>query len=136
MAVINRFQDLQVWNLARTLENRVFEITQLGKLSNDFSLRNQLNKSTGSVMDNIAEGFGRSGRTEFIQFLSISKGSVTELQSQLYRCFDRGYISDSVLNELLELCNKTIGKLVNLMKYLNNSYVKGEKFLGRDNHLK
>ncbi len=74
MATIKRFEELEVWQKARLLKNKIFQLMNESKLSKDFELKNQMNKSAGSVMDNIAEGFGRGSRNEFIQFLSISKG--------------------------------------------------------------
>lgn len=83
MPTIKKFEDLEVWQKARLLENKIFELMHSTKLSKDFELKNQMNKSAGSIMDNIAEGFGRGSRNEFIQFLTISRGSLTELQSQI-----------------------------------------------------
>jgi len=73
MATIKRFEELEIWQLARQLENSVYEETGKGKLSKDDKLSDQLNASTGSIMDNIAEGFDRGSRLEFIQFLTILK---------------------------------------------------------------
>jgi len=81
MATIKRFEDLEIWQLSRRLENKIFEETGKGKLSRDFKLKDQMHASVGSIMDNIAEGFGRASRLEFVQFLSISNGSGNELQS-------------------------------------------------------
>ena len=72
MATVKRFEDLEIWQMARELENKVFEETQKGKLSKDYKLKDQMNSAAGSIMDNIAEGFGRGSRLEFVQFLSIS----------------------------------------------------------------
>ena len=93
MAKIEKFEDLQVWQLAREICHdlwTLFETTSLGK---DYELKNQMSRSAGSIMDNIAEGFERNGTREFIQFLSISKGSCGELKSQLYRTLDRKHIT-------------------------------------------
>jgi len=73
MATIKRFEELEIWQLARQLENSVYEETGKGKLSKDDKLSDQLNASTGSIMDNIAEGFDRGSSLEFIQFLTILK---------------------------------------------------------------
>ena len=92
MATIQKFEDLEIWQLARQLAKEIFLLTKTEKLSKDFSLKDQMDRSAGSIMDNIAEGFGRSSRLEFVQFLSITTASADELKSQLYRCLDRDYI--------------------------------------------
>ena len=90
-----------------------------------------MNSATGSIMDNIAEGFGRSSTLAFIQFLSISKGSGNELQSQLYRCRDRKYFDEQKFEELYEITDKLCGKIFSFMDYLNKSSIKGQKFVNR-----
>jgi len=128
MTSIKRFEDLEVWKLAREFCQEVYQQTLRESFSRDFGLKNQINNSSGSVMDNIAEGFERDGTREFVQFLSISKGSSGESRSQLYRALDRNYIT----NEQFEaLSQKTIDlgrKISNLMIYLKNSEIKGNKF--------
>src|SRR5665647_3333145 len=94
MATIKTFEDLEIWKLARLLCQDVFLITNHYFFSKDYGLKNQINNSNGSVMDNIAEGFDRDGTKEFIQFLSIAKASCGECRSQLYRALDRAYISN------------------------------------------
>ncbi len=131
MATVKRFEDLEIWQLAREVENKVFEETQKGKLTKDYKLRDQMNSASGSVMDNIAEGFGRSSRLEFIQFLSISKGSGNELQSQLYRCLDRKYFSQEKFEELYGFVDKLCRKIFSFMDYLNKTSIKGQKFANR-----
>jgi four helix bundle protein len=85
------------------LENCIYEETGKGLLSKDYKLKDQMNSCTGSIMDNIAEGFGRGSRLEFIQFLSISNRSGNEIQSQLYRCLDRKLIPSDKFEELFGL---------------------------------
>lgn len=131
MATIKRFEDLEIWQLAREIENRVYEETPKGKLAKDYKLRDQMNNATGSIMDNIAEGFGRSSRLEFIQFLSISNGSGNELQSQLYRCSDRKYFTPAKFDELYAFVDKLCRKIFSFINYLNKSSVKGQKFANR-----
>lgn len=93
MATINRFEDLEIWQIARRLCKEVFNLTSKGPFTKDFKFRDQIRSSSGSVMDNIAEGFERSSRLEFVNFLSISKGSSGETRSQLYRALDAEFCS-------------------------------------------
>jgi four helix bundle protein len=131
MGTVKRFEDLEIWQLARVLENKMFEETKRGRLAKDFSLKSQMNRASGSLMDNIAEGFGRGSRLEFVQFLSIANGSGNELQSQLYRCLDRGYLSKEKFEELYELADSICRKTSTLIGYLNKTDLKGKKFANR-----
>jgi len=98
---IERFEDLEIWQEARELCRRVSEITSVSPFCSDFNLKDQIRASSGSVMDNIAEGFERGGNKEFIQFLSIAKGSCGETRSQSYRAFDYKYINQDILDDLI-----------------------------------
>ncbi len=131
MATVQKFQDLEIWQLSRQLENEIFILSNNQFLSKDFSLKDQMNRCAGSIMDNIAEGFGRGGRNEFIQFLSISKASATELQSQLMRCLDRNYITQDTFEKLDALTLLVGNKIGALIRHLNVAEVKGQKFLNR-----
>jgi four helix bundle protein len=131
MATIKRFEDLEIWQLSRQLENKIYAETRKGGLSKDYKLKDQMNASAGSIMDNIAEGFGRGSRLEFIQFLSISNGSGNELQSQLYRCLDRKYVTDEKFQELYELTDLVCKKVNAFISYLNKSVIRGQKFANR-----
>lgn len=133
MATIKKFEDLEVWQKARLLENKIFELMQTSRLSKDFELKNQMNKSVGSIMDNIAEGFGRGSRNEFIQFLTISRGSLTEIQSQLYRCLDRNYLSNELFQIHYALTEEIAKMLSTFIAYLNKSDMAGNKFKERTN---
>jgi 2-aminomuconate deaminase len=136
MATINKFEDLEIWQLSRLLSADIFNISNLKPLSQDFALKNQMLKSAGSIMDNIAEGFGRGSRLEFIQFLSIAKASASELQSQIIRCKDYKYISNDLFEMTIKKINKIGNKIAAFMSYLNKSNFKGQKFMERSSENK
>ena len=92
MATIKTFEDIGAWQKARILSKQIFELTLTEPFSKDYALRDQINRSMGSLMDNIAEGFERGGTKEFIQFLSIARGSAGELRSQLHRALDLNHL--------------------------------------------
>lgn len=131
MATIQNFEDLEIWQEARSLSLSVFLLTQKEPLSKEFRFRDQMRSAAGSVMDNIAEGFERSSRLEFINFLSIAKGSAGEVRSQLYRAADQNYITESEKLRLVEGYKLLSAKISGFIKYLNNSKHKGQKFKDR-----
>ena len=128
MATIKRFEDLDIWQLARKLCDEIYQISISTPLHKDYKLNNQIKGSSGSVMDNIAEGFERDGNREFIQFLSISKGSCGETRSQLYRVLDRNYIKQEKFDDLLDQTIILSKKISSFMSYLNNNDYKGRKY--------
>lgn len=128
MARIEKFEDLEIWRLAREICQKIEFLIQNTNLKTNYSLKDQIDRSSGSIMDNIGEGFERNGNREFIQFLSIAKGSAGEVKSQSYRAFDKKLISEEQhlkLNEIVELEKNKIGAMMN---YLNNCEIKGLKF--------
>jgi len=100
MAKIEKFEDLEVWQLAREICNETYALFESTKLGKNYALSNQMDRSSGSIMDNIAEGFERNGNKEFVQYLSIAKASCGELRSKLYRALDRNHIEEMVFEEL------------------------------------
>ncbi|MDR3022400.1 four helix bundle protein [Chryseobacterium sp.] len=128
MGTINRFEDLEIWKLSRELCNEVYHIIESTNLKNNFKLCNQIDASSGSVMDNIAEGFERNGNRESIQFLSIAKASCGETRSQLYRVFDRNFISQEKFETLIEQTETLSRKISSFIKYLNTTDLKGTKY--------
>jgi four helix bundle protein len=125
MATIKRFEDLEVWQMARTLSNNIRGVLDKVEVKKKFRLVMQIESSVGSVMDNIAEGFERGNRLEFIQFLGYAKGSCGELRSQLYRLFDWKLITQEIFNELMLQAAYISGKLERLSGYLRSSHLKG-----------
>ncbi len=131
MATIKKFEEIEAWQKARLLAKEIFAISSSTDLSKDYRFRDQINAAAGSIMDNIAEGFERGGRIEFINFLTIAKASCAEVRSQLYRLLDRKYITEERFNELYKLSEEIGNKLGAWINYLNASEHKGTKFKNR-----
>jgi four helix bundle protein len=128
MATFHRFEDIDAWKKGRELANSVYSVTSQPHFARDFALRDQIRRASVSVISNIAEGFGRSGTSEFIQFLSIAKGSVAEILAQLYIALDLGYLSQADFERLYELAAETSRLIGGLMHYLRKSGLKGVKY--------
>ena len=119
---VERFENLEVWQDARELVKIVYEITNsCDKLKKDYRLVSQLTSASVSIMSNIAEGFSRHSNKEFIQFLYISKASVSELQSILYVIEDLKYINDDTFYLVYNQADKVAKMNSNLIKYLSKT---------------
>jgi four helix bundle protein len=125
MATIKCFEDVEAWKLAREFYNVIGKFIEDGKFKRNFSLIDQIERSSGSVMDNIAEGFERSSRGEFIVFLGYAKGSAGEVRSQLYRAFDRKYISKEEFDHLYKLIIHISSCIQRFIEYLLKSEIGG-----------
>jgi four helix bundle protein len=132
MATITKFEDLEIWQLARELSREVYLLTFVEPIKNDFRLKDQMRGSSGSMMDNIAEGFERASKLEFINSLSYSKGEAGELKSQLYRALDNKYISQEIFDKLYSKADLITKKITAFITYLNTSKIKGQQFKNRD----
>jgi four helix bundle protein len=128
MATIERHEDIQGWQRARELTKFVYAITKQDAFARDFSLKDQIRRAAVSVMSNIAEGFERGGRAEFIQFLSIAKSSTAEVQSQLYVALDQEYVTPEQFDKGYKLCDETMRLIGGFMAYLRKSPIKGAKY--------
>lgn len=128
MAHYSSFENLEVYKEATIFCDDIWNIIINTSLNKDYKLREQINGSSGSVMDNIAEGFGRGGNKEFIMFLAFSRGSCSETKAQLLRCYKRNHIDEMTYERLNTKAEELINQLSKFMNYLKNSNRKGPKF--------
>ena len=120
MATAKQFEDLHVWQEARGLVNEVYKVTKQGAFRRDFSLRDQITRAAVSSMSNIAEGFERGSRREFIQFLNVAKGSTGEVRSQLYVALDQQYIVQKMFEKLRDSALAVSRRLAKFIRYLED----------------
>jgi four helix bundle protein len=128
MATFRNLEEITAWQLARQLCKEVDVICRETALGKNYKLRDQIQGASESIMHNIAEGFGRGGNREFIQFLEIAHASSLETKSQLYRIFDLNYIDQSWFDKVHLLTKRTKGAIFELVKYLRQSNRRGPKF--------
>jgi four helix bundle protein len=131
MPTIQKFEDLKVWQKARELNRFIYPLTFKEPISSDYRFKDQIRGASGSVMDNIAEGFERGSRLEFINALTTAKGEAGELKSQLYRGLDNNYFSEETFQQLYSLADEITKMITTLIHYLNKSGFKGQKFKDR-----
>ncbi|MDO9340376.1 MAG: four helix bundle protein [Bacteroidales bacterium] len=115
MSTIKRFEDLEIWQLARELLKLIYDDFRDCK---DFTFRNQINAAGLSIMNNIAEGFSRNSDKEFKQFLNISKGSDGEVKSMYYVAEDQKYVSSQTAIDRRDRADLLLSKITNFMFYL------------------
>lgn len=125
---ISRIEDLMVWQNARVISKGIYTITRKPEFERDYRFVQQIRAAAGSIMDNIAEGFGRGGNKEFLQFLSIARGSCQEVLSQLYRAYDVQYISEEEFDKLKGEINTISAMIYHLVEKIKQSELKGTKY--------
>ena len=118
---IRCFEDLMVWQMGLELVKRIYVLTNSGELSRDFGLRDQIRRASVSIPTNIAEGFERSSRKEYLQYLNIAKGSAGEVRSLLRVALEIGYIERSPHAELSDAAAKLRAYLFNHMTRVRNA---------------
>ena len=121
MSKIQRFEDIQAWQEARSLTNAIYTLSGSGQWAKDYALRDQIRRASISVMSNIAEGFERRTDAEFAHFLSMAKASASEVKAQLYVALDQGYIDQDRFNNLYERCDKVSRYLGSFIRYLRQN---------------
>lgn len=118
MVAIKKFEDIKAWQKARDLTKEIYQISNVGEFTKDFTLQNQMKKASISIMLNIAEGFGRKSDREFRQFLIYANGSSLEVQSALYIALDQNYISKEKFEHLYSTTEEISKMIQNFSKYL------------------
>lgn len=112
---INRFEDIQIWQKAKELNLLIYK--SFGTCR-DFAFRDQIQRASVSIMNNVAEGFERQGNKEFSRFLFISKGSCAEVRSMLYLALDLKYISKPDFDNFYNLSEEISKMLSGFIKTL------------------
>lgn len=128
MASARDFEELAIFQNARALYNKIYPLTKRGEFRYDSRFVQQIRAASGSIMDNIAEGFERCGNKEFLQFLYIAKGSCGEVRSQIMRSFDSGYITQEEYDEIYADCRRLSAAIMNFINSLRASDVTGAKY--------
>ena len=125
---VEKFEDLAIFQRVRDLCKEVYGITRANDFKYDSRFVQQIRAASGSIMDNIAEGFERDGNKEFAQFLYIAKGSCGEVRSQVIRAYDAGYISQEKYQQMYDDCISISKEIANFIKSLRSSEMTGRKF--------
>jgi len=129
MAVVERFEELRIWQMARELCQEVYLHTETQPWKTDTRFVQQIRAAAGSVMDNIAEGFERDGNKEFIQFLYVAKGSCGEVRSQIIRASDTNFLNHTDAKRLYNVCLELSSAIAAFIKSLKKSSITGSKYL-------
>jgi four helix bundle protein len=122
------FEELHIYQRATELTNEIYSLTRNAQFAKDYSLVDQIRRASVSIMSNIAEGFERGSKPEFIQFLFIAKGSCGEVRAQLQIAHDQGYLPNPDYDRLRDLAKLTGGMISNFIAHLQKTEYQGEKF--------
>ena len=129
MSVAKDFEELAIFQKARELSKKIYPITNREGFKSDYRFVQQIRAAAGSIMDNIAEGFERTGNKEFLNFLYVAKGSCGEVRSQLIRANDIGYLTSQEYDELYSECRKLSASIMNFIKEIKSSNKVGAKYM-------
>ena len=117
---IKRFEEMKVWQDARSFTKFIYEMTAISQFRKDFGLKDQIQRASVSVMSNIAEGYERDNNKEFVKYLLYSKGSIGEVPSLLYVASDLSYISAEEIQRAKNFATAISAQIANLIKYLRD----------------
>jgi four helix bundle protein len=123
-----RFEQLEIWKNSRELSRDIYHLFKLKSHPADRPLSLQIIRSSGSISDNIAEGFERGGNKEFLQYLWIAKASAGECRSQLYRAFDNEMINEDEFNIFKQRSEDVSVKIYRFIQHIKSSGLKGQKY--------
>ena len=126
--MIKSFEELDSWKAARTLVKEIYVISNTGHFNMDFPLRDQIRAAAISVMANIAEGFERNNKKEFVYFLGISKGSCGEVRSLIYIALDQNYIGSELFEKMMDLTTKILSLIAGTINYLKKTEIQGLRY--------
>ncbi|MDZ7775428.1 MAG: four helix bundle protein [Bacteroidales bacterium] len=118
MSKITRFEDLETWQLSRGFTKDVYLLMNELDVKKEYELKNQLKKASLSIMNNIAEGFGRYNRKDFIRFLDYSSGSSSEVKSMFYLMEDLEMVKESQAIEIRDRVDVIQSKVLGLIRHL------------------
>lgn len=127
MTSVKRFEDLICWQEGRKLVNAIYKLTRRKQFF-DFSLKDQIQRAIVSIISNIAEGFERGTKEEFIYFLYIAKASCGEVRAQLYIALDQGFINNNDFQQALQQAKRISAMIYRLIESLKGSRFKGLKY--------
>ncbi|MBO7227106.1 MAG: four helix bundle protein [Bacteroidales bacterium] len=126
--MVSDFEDLVIYQQSRELAKQIYAVTRQGEFKHDLRFVQQIRAAVGSISDNIAEGFERQGRKEFLQFLYIAKGSCGELRSQVNRAFDVQFIDNETYEVLYSDIKKIAAGIHNMIQKLKTFEHQGSKY--------
>ena len=118
---VRSFEDLKVWQMGIDLVKRIYLVTAAGTFSRDFGLRDQIRRASVSIPTNIAEGFERSSRKEYLLFLNIAKGSEGEVRSLLRVAFEVGYLEKAIYESMKADVTKLSSYMFNHIQAIKHS---------------
>lgn len=128
MAAVKDFEELAIFQKARELSKKIYPVTDRESFKSDYRFVQQIRAAAGSIMDNIAEGFERTGNKEFLNFLYIAKGSCGEVRSQLIRANDVSYLTHEEYEDLYTECRKLSAAIMNFIKEIKASDITGAEY--------
>jgi four helix bundle protein len=121
MSKIHRFEHIEAWQMARELTVGIYQLTRKSEFSRDYGMKDQIQRASVSIMNNVAEGFERGSNKDFAKFLFIARGSSGEVRSLLYVAHDLGYITEAEFEQCKELCCRIGGALWGLIQHLKKT---------------